>query len=68
MKAKVKLTDRYSGRNLVLICELEEDSCCPGTFGFSFSNLTDFQHQKIESYFGELNAYYTSVDIIKIFR
>lgn len=66
MKAKVKLTDSYSGRNLVLICDLVEDSCNPGSYGFSYETLSDFQHKKIESYFGKLNAYYTHVDIIKI--
>lgn len=67
MKAKVKLTDMYSGRNLVLVCALVEDSCNPGSYGFSFETLSDFQHKKIESYFGKLNAYYTHVDILKTF-
>lgn len=66
MKAKVRLTDRFSGRTLVLICQLIEDSCNTGRFGFSFSNLSDYQRKKIESYFGKLNAYHTDVDIIKI--
>ena len=66
MKAKVKLTDMYSGRNLVLVCALVEYSRNPGSYGFSFETLSDFQHNKIESYFGKLNAYSTHVDIIKI--
>ena len=66
MKAKVKLTDLYSGRNLVIVCALVEDSYNPGSYGFSYETLSDFQRNKIESYFGKLNAYYTHVDIIKI--
>ena len=64
MKAKVKLTDLYSGRSIVLICELVNDYF--DHYGFSYSSLSDFQRRKIESYFGKLNAYYTHVDIIKI--
>lgn len=66
MKAKVKLTDLYSGRYLVLACDLVEDSCNPGSYGFSYETLSDFQLKEIESFFGKLNAYYTHVDIIKI--
>ena len=64
MKAKVKLTDQFSGRNLVLICDLVNDYF--DHYGFSFETLSNFQRRKIESYFGKLNAYYTYVDIIKI--
>ena len=64
MKAKVKLTDLNSGRNLVFICNLVNDYS--DHYGFSFSALSDFQRRKIEIYFGKLNAYFTSVDIIKI--
>ena len=64
MKAKVKLTDHFSGRSLVLICSLVNDYY--DHYGFSFSVLSDYQRRKIESYFGKLNAYYTDVDIIKI--
>lgn len=67
MKAKVKLTDQYSGRNLVLICELDDDSIpSENRYFFSYDKLSDFQRRKIELYFGKLNAYYTHVDIIKI--
>lgn len=65
MKAKVKLTDKFSGRNLVLISELVNDYF--DHYGFDYSALSDFQRRKIELYFGKVNAYYTSVDIIKIF-
>ncbi len=65
MKAKVKLTGSCSGLSLILICNLSNvyaDHYC-----FSFSALSVYQRRKIESYFGKLNAYYTDVDIIKIF-
>ena len=64
MKAKVKLTDQHSGRELVLICDLVNDYF--DHYGFSFETLSNSQRRKIESYFGKLNAYYTHVDIIKI--
>lgn len=64
MKAKVKLTDRYSGRNLVLITNLVYDYY--DHFGFHFGTLSNFQRRKLESYFGKYNAYDTDVVIIKI--
>ena len=64
MKAKVQLTDQFSGRHLNIITYLVNDYS--DHYGFSFETLSDFQRRKIESFFGKLNAYYTDVDIIKI--
>lgn len=65
MKAKVKLTDTYTGRSINIITELMN------TYGdeyeFSFEMLSDRQHAKIENYFGKMNAYYTKAEIIKIY-
>lgn len=62
MKAKVRLTDDYSGRSINLIVRLvntESDK-----YEFSYGTLSDYQRKKIENYFGKMNAYYTSVDIL----
>lgn len=65
MKAKVKLTDTYSGRSINIVTELvnyESDK-----YGFSFETLSDYQRKKIEDFFGKNAAYYTDVDIIKVY-
>lgn len=66
MKAKVQLTDTYTGRSINIIVNLinyEFDK-----YGFSFETLTDNQRRKIENYFGKLNAYYTKSEIIKYYN
>ena len=67
MKAKVQLTDTYTGRSINIIANLEED-VFTGDYIFSFHALTDNQHKKIEDYFGKLNAYYTKSEIIKYYN
>lgn len=64
MKAKVKLTDRFSGRHCTIITYLVNDYS--DNYVFKYSSLTPSQRRKIEDYFGKYNAYYTSADIIKI--
>lgn len=64
MKAKVKLTDRFSGRHCTIVTYLVNDFF--GNYVFKYSSLTFSQRRKIEDYFGKYNAYYTHVDIIKI--
>ena len=62
MKAKVRLTDAFSGRSINVITKLvntEEDK-----YEFSFANLSDFQRKKIEDFFGRENAYHTKVEIV----
>lgn len=65
MKAKVRISDKYTGRSINLIVNLEN------TFGdkyeFSYSKLSPYQRSKIEKFFGKMNAYYTNVDILTTF-
>ena len=64
MKAKVRLTDAFSGRSINVITKLvntEEDK-----YEFSFANLSDGQRKKIEDFFGGLQAYHTKSDILRI--
>lgn len=66
MKAKVKLTDTYTGRSINLVVELmntEDDK-----YEFSFQNLSDRQHTKIRNYFGKLAAYYTKPEILHVYN
>ena len=67
MKAKVQLTDTYTGRSINIIANLEED-CFTWDYMFSFHYLTDYQHKKIEDYFGKMAAYYTKSEIIKYYN
>ena len=67
MKAKVKLTDEYSGRSINLITTLEESDWTPDTYEFSFGNLSDGQRKKIEDFFGSI-AEYVKAEIIKIYN
>lgn len=67
MKAKVQLTDTYSGRSINIIANLEEDALT-GNYIFTFDSLTDKQRKKIEDYFGKVNAYYTKTEIIKYYN
>lgn len=68
MKAKVRLTDEYSGRSINIITRLEESDWTPDTYEFSFDNLSDGQRKKIEDFFGGMAAYYTKSEIIKIYN
>ena len=62
MKAKVRLTDAFSGRSINVITTLvnTEDN----KYEFSFANLSDFQRKKIEDFFGRENAYHTESEIV----
>ena len=62
MKAKVRLTDNYTGRSMNLIVRLVNTEF--DKYEFSYGALSDYQQKKIENYFGKMNAYYTSVDIL----
>lgn len=66
MKAKVKLTDTYTGASLNLIVELMNTEA--DRYEFSFQNLSDRQHAKIRRYFGKINAYYTRPEVLKIYH
>lgn len=66
MKAKVKLTDDYSGRSINVVVNLvnyESDK-----YGFTFESLNRRQRKKIEDFFGHQNAYYSSIEILKVFN
>ena len=62
MKAKVRLTDAFSGRSINVITKLENTEF--DKYEFSFANLSDFQRKKIEDFFGRENAYHTKVEIV----
>lgn len=66
MKAKIKLTDKYTGRSINVIVKLEETA--RDYYEFSYANLTDRQHRKLRNFFGEMNAYYTEREIIKVYN
>lgn len=66
MKAKVKLTDDYSGRSINVVVNLENYEL--DRFGFTFESLTRRQRKKIEDFFGHQNAYYSSIEILKVFN
>ena len=62
MKAKVRLTDAFSGRIINVITKLvntEDDK-----YEFSFANLSDYQRKRIEDFFGRENAYHTKAEIV----
>lgn len=67
MKAKVRLTDEYSGRSINIITTLEESDWTPDTYEFSFGKLSDGQRKKIEDFFGSM-AEYVKAEIIKIYN
>lgn len=66
MKAKVKLTDNYSGRSINVVTNLENFES--DRYGFTFESLTRRQRKKIEDFFGHQNAYYSSIEILKVFN
>ena len=69
MKAKVILTNSYSGRCVTLMVDLEETGCGNGNgYSFTFDSLSDSQRKKIERELGKMNAYYAKVEIIKIYN
>lgn len=67
MKAKVQLTDTYTGRSINIITTLVADDFTRD-YGFSWATLTKYQRKKIEDYFGGRNAYYTKIEIIKVYK
>ena len=64
MKAKVRLTDAFSGRRINVITKLENTEY--DKYEFTFDSLSDFQRKKIEDFFGGLQAYHTKADILRI--
>ena len=64
MKAKVRLTDAFSGRSINVITKLENTEY--DKYEFTFDSLSDYQRKKIEDFFGGLQAYYTKADILRI--
>ena len=62
MKAKVRLTDAFSGRSINVITKLVNTEM--DKYEFTFDSLSDFQRKKIEDFFGKENVYHTKVEII----
>ena len=62
MKAKVRLTDAFSGRSIHVITKLVNTEM--DKYEFTFDSLSDFQRKKIEDFFGKENAYHTKAEII----
>lgn len=62
MKAKVRLTDAFSGRSINVITKLVNTEM--DKYEFTFDSLSDFHRKKIEDFFGKENAYHTKAEII----
>lgn len=69
MKAKVNLRDNYSGRNINIICEVENVAYIgePDKWGYNPALLSDYQRKKIEDFFGGEQAYHTTSEIVKTY-
>lgn len=67
MKAKVTLTDNYSGRHINIICEVDNVASTgqEDQYAYNPSNLSKRQRRRIEDYFGKVAAYYTTATINK---
>lgn len=59
---KIELLDKYSGRSLILRVKDKdwEKREYIGTWAF----LTDYQCKRIESFFGKMAAYYTTINLL----
>lgn len=68
MKAKVILTDNYSGRSINLMCEVENIANVGEKDKYKYNSeyLSDGQRRKIENFFGKMAAYYTTAEIVKL--
>lgn len=62
MKAKVRLTDSFSGRSINVITKLVNTEY--DRYEFTFANLSDYQRKRIEYFFGRENAYHTKSEIV----
>lgn len=68
MKAKVKLTEEYSGCSINLVCEVENIAMVGQADEYVYrpEYLSDSQRKKIENYFGKEQAYHTKAEVIKL--
>lgn len=68
MKAKVTLTDKYTGRSINLICDVENIANVgeKDEYIYNPAYISDGQRRKIEKFFGKMAAYYTSSEIVKL--
>lgn len=62
MKAKVRLTDAFSGRSINVITKLVNTEF--DKYEFTFDSLSDYQRKRIEDFFGRENAYHTKSEIV----
>lgn len=62
MKAKVRLTDAFSGRSINVITKLVNTEF--DKYEFTFDCLSDYQRKRIEDFFGRENAYHTKSEIV----
>lgn len=69
MKAKVNLRDNYSVLNINIICEVENVALNGQTDDWCYTPqyLSDYQRKNIEDFFGVMQAYYTTAEIIKLY-
>lgn len=69
MKAKVNLRDNYTGRNINIICEVDNVAYVgePDKWGYNSALLSDYQRKKIEDFFGVEQAYHTTSEIVKTY-
>lgn len=66
MKAKVQLTDSFSGRSINVVVNLVNTEF--DKYEFAFDSLSDYQRKKIEVFFGAYNAYYTKSEVIQVYN
>lgn len=66
MKAKVRLTDRYTGRYMDVIVCLENTEA--DRYEYTHNCLSEYQRKKIENFFGKMNAYHCEYEIIHTYN
>lgn len=68
MKAKVTLTENYSGRGINLICKVDNIASIGQNDKYVYDpcNLSKWQRKKIEDFFGKEAAYHTTAKIVKL--
>lgn len=59
---KIELLDEYSGRSLTLRVKEKDWEKREWIGGWAF--LTDYQRKRIESFFGKMAAYYTTINVL----
>lgn len=59
---RIELLDKYSGRSLIL--RVKDKDWEKGEYIGGWAFLTDYQRKRIESFFGKMAAYYTTINLL----